>query len=145
VVDARRCLAWLVQAPGSFPEEYRRALGDRLYGCDECQQVCPVNRLADRRHPPAPAGPGGEPLVDLLEVLRASDDELLASHGRWYIAHRDPRYLRRNALVVLGNVGNGRDASTEATLRHWLGVDDPMLAEHARWAARALGRDDLVE
>ncbi len=50
VVDARRCLAWLVQAPGSFPEEYRKALGDRLYGCDECQQVCPVNRLADRRH-----------------------------------------------------------------------------------------------
>ena len=54
VLDARRCLAWLVQAPGSFPEQYRRALGDRIYGCDECQQVCPINRVADRRDPPPP-------------------------------------------------------------------------------------------
>jgi epoxyqueuosine reductase len=145
VVDARRCLAWLVQAPGSFPEEYRRALGDRLYGCDECQQVCPINRLDDRRHPPPPAEAGTEAVVDLLGLLAASDDELLAAHGRWYVAHRDPRHLRRNALVVLGNVGDGRDAATEAALRHWLGVDDPMIVEHARWAARELGRHDLVE
>ena len=45
-LDARRCLAWLLQAPGVFPVEYREALGDRLYGCDDCQTVCPVNRLA---------------------------------------------------------------------------------------------------
>jgi epoxyqueuosine reductase len=145
VVDARRCLAWLVQAPGSFPEEYRSALGDRLYGCDECQQVCPVNRLADRTHPPSPTTPDGTAPVDLLRLLAASDDDLMAAYGRWYIAHRDPRYLRRNALVVLGNVGDGRDPSTEATLQHWLEADDPMLAEHARWAARILGRSDLVE
>ncbi|MGH9080108.1 MAG: tRNA epoxyqueuosine(34) reductase QueG [Acidimicrobiales bacterium] len=145
VVDARRCLAWLVQAPGSFPEEHRRALGDRLYGCDECQQVCPVNRLADRRHPSSRTEPEGIGHVDLLRLLAASDDDLMAEHGRWYIARRDPRYLRRNALVVLGNVGDGRDPSIEAALRHWLAADDPMLAEHARWAARALGRSDLVE
>ena len=41
VVDARRCLAWLVQRPGTFPEEYRTALGDRFYGCDDCQEACP--------------------------------------------------------------------------------------------------------
>jgi epoxyqueuosine reductase len=145
VVDARRCLAWLVQAPGSFPEEFRSALGDRLYGCDECQQVCPVNRLADRGHQPGRPEPDGTAHVDVLTLLASSDDDLMAAHGRWYIAHRDPRYLRRNALVVLGNTGDGRDPSTEATLLHWLGVDDPMLAEHARWAARALGRADLVD
>ncbi|HEV3281423.1 MAG TPA: tRNA epoxyqueuosine(34) reductase QueG [Acidimicrobiales bacterium] len=145
VVDARRCLAWLVQAPGSFPEEFRSALGDRLYGCDECQQVCPVNRLADRGHQPERPEPDGTAHVDVLTLLASSDDDLMAAHGRWYIAHRDPRYLRRNALVVLGNTGDGRDPSTEATLLHWLGVDDPMLAEHARWAARALGRADLVD
>src|SRR5581483_5072830 len=151
VVDARRCLAWILQAPGSFPEELRRALGDRMYGCDECQRVCPVNRVV-ARHRPAPGRPRGsrsgaspdEDVVDLLDLLGASDEQLLAEYGRWYIPRRDPRYLRRNALVVLGNVGDGGDAATEAALRRWLAVDDPMLAEHARWAARALGREDLV-
>jgi epoxyqueuosine reductase len=55
VLDARKCLAWLVQAAGPFPVEYRRALGGRIYGCDECQQVCPINRLADTHpRPPSP-------------------------------------------------------------------------------------------
>ena len=48
VLDARRCLAWLLQAPGVFPFEYRAALGGRIYGCDDCQDVCPANRLAAR-------------------------------------------------------------------------------------------------
>jgi len=163
VVDARRCLAWLVQAPGSFPDEFRVALGDRIYGCDECQQVCPINKVADRRDPPPsaplpplppPRGPARSgssgtrsadgPFVDLLELLGATDEELLAAHGRWYIAERDPRYLRRNALVALGNVGDGGHPGTERALRRWLGTDDPMVAEHARWAARRLGRADLV-
>ncbi|MGA3146851.1 MAG: 4Fe-4S double cluster binding domain-containing protein [Acidimicrobiales bacterium] len=144
VLDARRCLAWLVQAPGSFPEPYRQALGDRIYGCDECQQVCPINRVADRRVPPPPPSPGSEPRVDLLDILERSDAELMAAHGRWYIAGRDPRYLRRNALVALGNVGDGTDPATVRALRRWLSVDDGMIVEHARWAARRLGRDDLV-
>jgi epoxyqueuosine reductase len=145
VLDARRCLAWLVQAPGSFPEQYRGALGDRIYGCDECQQACPINRVVDRRSPPSPAGPDNEPWVDLLQLLDSSDGELLDAHGRWYIAGRDPRYLRRNALVALGNVGDGQDPATDRALRHWLAVDDPMLVEHARWAAVRLDRGDLVD
>lgn len=144
VVDARRCLAWLLQAPGSFPEEHRRALGDRIYGCDECQQVCPINRAADRRRPPPPAGTV-ERWVDLVELLERSDEDLLAAHGRWYIPGRDPRYLRRNALVALGNVGDGDDPAIGRVLGRWLSSDDPMLVEHAEWASRQLGRDDLAE
>lgn len=155
VLDARRCLAWLVQAPGSFPVEHRRALGGRLYGCDECQTVCPINRLADRKFPPPTAEPSADDAggsgagddgarVDLLDLLGRSDEELMADHGRWYIPERDPRYLRRNALVALGNVGDGADPATEATLRRWLSTGDAMLAEHARWAAGELGRHDLV-
>jgi epoxyqueuosine reductase len=145
VLDARRCLAWLVQAPGSFPEQYRRALGDRIYGCDECQQVCPINLGADRKIPSSPPEPDSVPWVDLLDLLGATDDELISSHGRWYIPERHPRYLRRNALVALGNVGDGSDPATEATLRRWLSVDDEMIVEHARWAAAELGRPDLIE
>jgi epoxyqueuosine reductase len=144
VVDARRCLAWLVQAPGSFPEAWRRALGDRIYGCDECQQVCPINRLADRRTPPGAPDAGAEPTVDLLALLASSDDELLERHGRWYIAERDPRYLRRNALVALGNTGNGRDPAVEAALTRALADPDAMIREHASWAAEQLGRSDLA-
>ena len=145
VLDARRCLAWLVQATGSFPEQYRRALGDRIYGCDECQQVCPINRVAERRSPsPAPEA-DSQPSVELVALLTAGDAELMAAYGRWYIPDRDPRYLRRNALVALGNVGDGSDPGTVEVLRRWLQAGDPLLAEHARWAAGELGRSDLVD
>jgi epoxyqueuosine reductase len=144
VLDANRCLAWLVQAPGSIPEEFRVALGDRLYGCDECQQACPINRMVDRHQPPLEAEPDSHAEVDLIELLESSDDELLEAHGRWYIAGRQPRYLRRNALVALGNTGDGADPATERVLVGAVSGSDPMLAEHAVWAARRLGRGDLV-
>jgi epoxyqueuosine reductase len=144
VLDARRCLAHLVQAPGDFPVEFREALGDRLYGCDDCQDVCPPNRLEDRRVPAEPAADDDEAWVPVLDLLASSDDELLQRHGRWYIPRRDPRYLRRNALVVLGNVGDGDDPDVEAALRRALAAADPMLREHAQWAAEKLGRADLL-
>ena len=133
VVDARRCLAWLVQARGSFPIEHRAALGGRLYGCDDCQEVCPPNRSADRRDVP-PAAPADEAWVSLLRLLASSDDELLARHGRWYIPRREPRWLRRNALVALGNVAALGDAEVDAVLRAFGDGDDELLAEHATWA-----------
>jgi epoxyqueuosine reductase len=145
VLDAGRCLAWLVQAPGAFPEEYREALGDRIYGCDDCQEVCPINRTADRHRPPTAAESDTRATVDLAGMLTATDQALLEAHGRWYIARRDPQVLRRNALVALGNVGDGTDPSTVAALRRHLGGGDPLLAEHAAWAARRLGRPDLVD
>lgn len=144
VLDARRCLAWLLEAPGSFPVEHRAALGGRVYGCDECQVVCPPNRAADRRQPPPPAEAGSEPWVDLVDLLAQDDATLLARFARWYIPRRQARYLRRNALVALGNVGDGQDDSVVAALRASLAGPDPLLAEHAAWAARRLGRPDLV-
>ena len=143
VLDARRCLAWLVQAPGTFPIEFRQALGDRIYGCDDCQQACPINRTADRHHPPGPPEAESSAAIDLLDLLAASDQALMEAHGRWYISGRDPRHLRRNALVALGNVGDGTDPETAAMLALYAGGDDEMLAEHAGWAARRLGRHDL--
>lgn len=143
VVDARRCLAWLVQQDGDFPAEHRAALGDRVYGCDDCQEVCPPNRGADRR-PGAAATDLDGTWVQVSWLLTAPDEELLARVGRWYVPRRDPRYLRRNALVVLGNVGDGSSPEVEQLLRAHLEGPDPMLAEHAAWAARRLGRGDLA-
>jgi len=136
VVDARRCLAWLVQQPGPFPLEYRAALGDRIYGCDDCQEVCPPNRMATRMA--APPDSPVEAWVLLLELLSATDDELLARHGRWYIAGRDPRWLRRNALVALGNVGDRSDPRVTDALATFIAGPDPVLREHAIWAAQRL-------
>ncbi len=143
-LDARRCLAWLVQAPGSFPVEFRAALGDRLYGCDDCQTVCPINRLATRRQPPEEAEAGAQPLVDVLDLLGRSDDAVMQLVGRWYIPGREPRYVRRNALIVLGNIGDPSDPAVEAALVRALHDSDPVVRSHAVWAAARVGRRDLL-
>ena len=145
VVDARRCLAWLVQAEGVFPVEHRAALGDRIYGCDDCQEVCPPSR----RGVDGPAGSGPatppdlDPRVDLLDLLAADDAALLARFGRWYIPRREPRYLRRNALVALGNSASLAQPGVRAAVERALADDDPLVRAHAVWAARRLGLDPL--
>jgi epoxyqueuosine reductase len=132
VLDATRCLSYWTQSADPFPEEYREALGDRVYGCDICQDVCPWNRGVEKRRagqrPPA----GAEPHVSLADWLEAGDDELAARYDRLFVPRNDPRYLRRNALVALGNAGG--DA---ALARRYADGDDPLLREHAEWA---LGR-----
>ena len=154
VIDARRCLAWLVQKPGIFPREFRVALGDRLYGCDDCQTSCPPTvRLHSRHHARiAPiAGPGA--FVDVIELLNESNESLLDKFGSWYLADRDPRWLRRNGLIILGNIApvnnsaldNSVMSPVEQVLRRYLRDIDPMLRLHALWAAVRLGRRDLVE
>jgi epoxyqueuosine reductase len=143
-LDARRCLAWLLQATGPFPVEHREALGGRLYGCDECQERCPVNRRAERASAVPPAEEGAQSVLSVIEVLEATDDELEALVGRWYIPGRDLRYVRRNALVVLGNVGTPDSPGVVAMLQRYLADPDALLRAHAVWAAHRLGRHDLL-
>ncbi len=147
VVDANKCLAWLVQKPGTFPVEYREALGDRLYGCDDCQEVCPPAVRLGAKHRIELADTAAEPVqawVDVLDVLDATDDELMARYGRWYLAERNPIWWRRNALIVLGNVGDDTDPRTRSTLARYRSHDDDMLREHAEWATRRLGERAAV-
>jgi epoxyqueuosine reductase len=150
VLDARRCLAWLLQAPGVFPFEHRAALGDRIYGCDDCQDVCPPNRVAWRSAPRTVCGRDGQTEVDqtevdLLDMLTAADEELMARYGRWYVPRRDPRYLRRNALIALANTAEGRSPLVESTMRRYLECPDELLRAHAVWAVLRLGRGDLLD
>ena len=146
VLDARRCLAWLVQAPGPSRVEHRGALGDRLYGCDDCQEVCPPNRLADRRDA---AAAGGRRTTSrgcrCSSCCRARRRRAAARFGRWYIPRREPRYLRRNALVVLGNIGDGRDPAVVAALRRALADRDPMCGRTPCGPRARLGRADLLD
>ncbi|MFM7687433.1 MAG: tRNA epoxyqueuosine(34) reductase QueG [Actinomycetota bacterium] len=143
VIDAARCLAWVLQKPGAIAPHLREAVGDRLYGCDDCQEVCPPTvRLGHRVPAPAPGGPV-QAWVDALDLLCADDEGVLARWGRWYLADRDPRWARRNALVVVGNSGC-RDDAVANVLADYVAHHDPVLRDHAVWAARRLGLSQLV-
>jgi epoxyqueuosine reductase len=134
-LDSTRCLSYWTQAPGSIPEEYREAMGPMVYGCDICQDVCPWNRGIEKRRGGEPLPAGAEPNVSLLDWLRDDGAELARRYDRLYVPRNDPRYLRRNALVALGNVGDSEDA---ALAEPYAADGDPLLSEHAAWALRRL-------
>jgi epoxyqueuosine reductase len=130
-LDATRCLSYWSQAPAPIPERYREELGDTVYGCDICQDVCPWNRGVEKRRAGVPPPPDAEPTVDLVEWLQADGETLRRRYDRLYVPRNDPRWLRRNALVALGNVGGPEH---RAVLERHADADDELLAEHARWA-----------
>ena len=132
--------AWLgwSSSLGRSRVEFRETLGDRFYGCDDCQTVCPPSVRHGRHHTVA-LDDDAQAWVDVLDVLDSSDAELIDRYGRWYLADRDPRWWRRNALIVLGNTGDADDRRTVETLHRYVASDDPILREHAEWAAARLG------
>jgi epoxyqueuosine reductase len=139
VIDASRCLAWVLQKPGDIPVHLRAAVGDRIYGCDDCQEVCPPSvRFGPKVPAPAPDGPV-RAWMPVLELLTADDETVIAAWGRWYLADRDPRWVRRNALVVLGNIGDPADADVAKVLADYREHPDPVLRAHAMWATERLG------
>jgi len=149
VIDANKCLAWLLQKPGVFDRDFRVALGDRLYGCDDCQEVCPptvrfekrTNVIADE---PVKHDDRANAWVSVQKILLADDDSLLKEFGAWYIANRDPKWLRRNALVILGNIGDANDELVVELLQKYCNHGDAILRSHAVWAAARLGLNHLL-
>ena len=140
VIDGARCLSWVLQKPGPIPDEYRVAVHDRIYGCDDCQDVCPISVRLGQRHTVDldVDGPDVQAYVDALDLLALDDATIEQRHGRWWIAGREMRWLRRNALVVIGNVAEPTDREVRAVLERYRSDDDPILAEHAGWAAARL-------
>jgi epoxyqueuosine reductase len=128
VLDATKCLSYWTQSSTSIPIPFRQGIGAQVYGCDICQDVCPWNRGVEKRRGDAVAA---EAHVSLVEWLRAEPAELRARYERLYVPRNDGRFLQRNALVAAGNVGG--DAERALVEEHARG-DDPLLAEHARWA-----------
>ena len=100
-LDATRCISWTTQQRSAMPDAHADALEDRVYGCDICQDVCPWNAGPARRGAGEPTHDGA--WVSLVDWLTLPDGELMHRHGHLYVPDRDPRYLRRNALVALGN------------------------------------------
>jgi len=137
VLDATRCLSYWTQAPAAIPEDYREELGSSVYGCDICQDVCPWNRGIERRRAGEPLPAGAEPVVGLLEWLQLDDEELVRRYERLYVPRNDARWLRRNALVALGNGGALADASA---VEPYLSGDE-VVADAALWALERIGAE----
>lgn len=128
VLDARRCLAYWLQAPGMIPIDLREPLGDRLYGCDDCLDACPPGRRLIESIEVS----GGR--VDLLALWELSDAALLREFEHFYVPRRNANILRRNIVVALGN---GNDDGAEELLESLLGSADWLLRAHAVWALAA--------
>ncbi|MGI9666625.1 MAG: epoxyqueuosine reductase [Acidimicrobiia bacterium] len=129
VLDARLCLAAIFQSRGDIPRDLRSAAAGRVYGCDACLVACPPG-LQELSVLPASES------VDPRAVLASSDQELEGLSQHWYVPGRAMRFVRRNALVALGNTGTHSDVPL---LAGFAGHPDPMIRTHAIWALGAIG------
>jgi epoxyqueuosine reductase len=143
VLDARRCISYLtIELRGPIPEELRPSIGGLLYGCDICQEVCPWNVRFARPLPNesvyAPRGSvgGKDPRQLARELLGMSQQEFSGAFKGSPMKRAKLRGLKRNAAVVLGNVGTAEDV---AFLEQVSDEDpDPMVRDHAEWARAQL-------
>ena len=124
-LDARRCISYLtIELKGSIPVEFRPAIGNRIFGCDDCLAVCPWNRFAKLVIPPRPLPP--------LPEMLAWDDCQFADYFRDTPIYRlKRRGWLRNICVVLGNSG---DWKVLPALHQALNDVEPLVREHAAWA-----------
>ncbi|HMS17687.1 MAG TPA: tRNA epoxyqueuosine(34) reductase QueG [Planctomycetota bacterium] len=139
VLDARRCLSYLtIEHRGIFPREFRPALGNRIFGCDDCQEVCPWNRFATRS--PLDAFRPREGLRDrtLLEWFSMDLETWRRTFRRSAVRRAKYGGFRRNVLVAMGASGNPAHLSA---LWAALLEDDPLIRAHAVWAIRFLTDD----
>ena len=136
-LDASKCISYLtIEHDGAIPVQYREAIGDRLYGCDECLDVCPWNKWAVPTEE-AKFKPRELPtLVEMLAWDEASFTERLQGSP---MRRLKLRRFQRNLCVVLGNVGTAADLPA---LELVSSGGDEMVAEHASWAIEKIkGRD----
>ena len=137
LVDARRCISYLtIENRGRIPEEFRRAMGGRVFGCDACQEACPYNATA--KVPPGdpalrgPSEPARTPAAAMLSWTEADWDHLTRA-----TACRRAKYemFLRNAAIAAGNAA---DPSGRADLDRLARHESPAVAEAARWALAQL-------
>jgi epoxyqueuosine reductase len=136
-LDARRCISYLtIEHKGPIPEEFREAIGNRIYGCDDCLAVCPWNRFADSARANKAFLPRAELVAPRLADLLALDD---AAFRKVFAGSPIKRIGRgrmvRNAAIAAGNSGL---AELAPVLERLVGDEDPVVAEAATWALRRL-------
>jgi epoxyqueuosine reductase len=132
-LDARRCISYLtIEHKGPIPEEFREAIGNRIYGCDDCLAVCPWNRFADAARANKAFLPRAELVAPRLADLLALDDEAFRKVFAGSPIKRIGRgRMVRNAAIAAGNSGS---PALLPPLMRLVDDEDPVVAEAARWA-----------
>jgi epoxyqueuosine reductase len=136
ILDATKCISYLtIELRSPIPEELREPMGDWLFGCDVCQDVCPWNRKPSSDPVAFPREPGLERL-DLIELLRM-DAETFRNRFKTTSIWRTRRAgLLRNAAIVLGNTG---DEQALPALERALADEEELVREAAAWAIEQIG------
>ena len=139
VVNSNACISyWTIEHRGAIPEERRQGLGDWIFGCDVCQDVCPWNKSFGK---PAEGDPFGHRQdldgLDPEELLGLDEASFRARYSGTSLMRARWDGMRRNACIVLGNRG---DAAALPALRAAISAPeaDPVLREHALWAIRRI-------
>jgi epoxyqueuosine reductase len=132
VLDARRCISYLtIELRGPMPKELRPLVGDWVFGCDVCQEVCPWNRKAPPASEPAFQPRADLEVVDLVELLGLSEKEFRERFRGTALTRARRRGLLRNAAIALGNSG---DPKALPALRRALEDAEPLIRDAAAWA-----------
>jgi len=137
-IDARRCISYLtIEHEGPIPGEFRSAMGNRIYGCDNCLVVCPWNRFADAAAANRAFLPRAELAAPRLADLLALDEAAFRAMFAGSPIKRIGRSrMIRNCLIAAGNSG---DRSLQAAILPHVADADPVIAEAAQWASAQLG------
>ena len=138
-LDARRCIAYLtIEHDGPIPVELRALIGNRIYGCDDCQLVCPWNKYARRSGLPDFDPRDGLDDATLLQLWQWSEDDFLRHTEGSAIRRIGYQRWQRNLAVGLGNALRARfDPSIANALRERLAHASPLVREHIEWALDA--------
>jgi epoxyqueuosine reductase len=131
-LDARRCISYLtIENKGTIPEEFRVAIGDRIYGCDDCLTACPWNRFAQVSRESTFAARDFVHDWALRDFLALDDDSFRQLFRKSPIKRIKRRGFLRNVCVALGNIGTHADLPA---LEKAAQDSEPLIAEHAQWA-----------
>ena len=143
-LDARRCISYLtIELKGPIPLELRPLIGDRIFGCDDCLDVCPWNRFAQVSHETAFSARKSTTGMSLREYLELTDAEFRQLFKNSPIKRIKRRGFLRNVCVALGNAG---DVSDLPALQRAAADPEPLIAGHAAWAIEQIGvRHPTVE
>lgn len=131
-LDARRCISYLtIELKTSIPIEFRRLIGNRIYGCDDCLEVCPWNRFAKEGRLLKEHARRDLAVPDLIELLALDNAGFKKKFAGTPMLRTKRRGVLRNVCVALGNVG---DTSALPALERVRADHEPLIAEHAKWA-----------